>query len=435
MANEYFVGMRATGDVASDEDPGVWRKGILRLWPNGMMPITAMTAMMKSEKVAGPHYHWWTKGLPAQRATLQGDGVCTDAACGVAYTAGDDQAAGTTVYCKITLAAAKEFKEGHQVLIRDADDYTSDINAKITGILAMDATYASVACKLLEADGTGTNDLSTCDTLLVIGNINPQGGTRPEAIGIAPYELDNYTQIFRDSLDLTRTAMETTLRTEDLYPAAKKDTLLLHGMAMEKAFIWGVGSVGTGSNGKPETTTSGLLYWVDTYGVVQDYVTDADVAFAGKTWLEGGERWIDEHLEEMFRYGSQERLALCGSGALLGIQRLVKELGMYTISKETKAYGIKVLEWETPFGTISFKTHPMFSYEATNRHTVICIEPANLSYRYVTDTRFAADTRYGKGGGIGKDGKDEDFLTECGLEIKLPETTAHFEGVGKDNTV
>jgi len=436
MANEYFVGLRGTSDLATHEDPDAWRLGILRLFPNGMMPLTGLTALMKSEKVPNAHYHWWTKTLSLQRATLQGSGIHEDAACGDPYDAADDYAAGTTVYAKITLAAAKEFREGYQVLIRLSTDYANDINAKITGIFPIDATYASVACRLLEADGSArmTSDMSFADTMLAIGSINPQGGTRPEAIGIAPVELESYTQIFRDSLDLTRTLMETKLRTANAYLEAKKDALELHGIGMEKAFLWGVGSVGVGANGKPETTTSGLLYWIRTYGTVQDYVSDPGASYAGKTWLEGGEQWLDEHFEEIFRYGSSERLAFCGSGALLGLQRLIKDLGMFTLTSKTTSWGTKVLEWITPFGTITFKTHPLFSYEATNRHSMVVIEPKNLRYRYITDTRFAPDIMFGKGGGTGKDGKEEDFLTEAGLEIHFPETTGFLNGIGKDNT-
>lgn len=433
MPNEYFVGLRATGDLASDERPEDWRAGVLRLWPNGDAPLTALTSMIKSEKVTDPHFHWWTKTLPLQRATLQNNGVYEDAACSDAYDASDDYAAGLTVYCKVTIAAAKEFREGHQVLIRDASDYTNDINAKVTGIFPMDATYAAIACKLLEADGTGNDDLSTADTILVIGSINPMGGDRPVALGIAPYELENYTQIFRDSLDLSRTLMETKLRTTNSYVEAKKDALQLHALGLEKSLIWGKGSVGVGSNGKPEYTTNGLLYWINTYGTVQDYVADSGVDYAGKTWLEGGEQWLDEHFEEIFRYGSSERLAYVGSGAMLGIQRLVKQLGMMQITPETTTWGTKVRVWTSVFGTVTFQTHPLFSHEVTNRHSMVIFEPANLRWRYVTDTRFAPDTLYGKGGGSGKDGKEEDFLTEAGLEVQFPETGGFLNGVGLDN--
>lgn len=431
MANEYFVGLRATGDLATNERPEAWREGMLRLFPNGMSPLTGLTALMKSEKVPDAHFHWWTKTLPTQRAAVSS--IYEDAACATEYSAGDDYAAGTTLYAKITITAAKQFREGHQVLLRDASDFTNDIVAKVTGVTPVDGTYSAVACKLLQADGTGTDDLSTCDTILVVGSINPMGGTRPEAIGISPAELSNYTQIFRTSLDLSRTLMETKLRTAQAYTEAKKDALQLHGIEMEKAFIHGRYYGGTGSNNKPEYTTYGLLYWVRTYGTVEDYTLDDGADYAGKTWLQAGEQWIDEHLEEIFRYGGSERLAFCGSGALLGIQRLVKDIGMYNITAQTKAYGIKVLEWVTPFGVMTLQTHPLFSFEATDRYNMLIFEPKNLRYCYITDTTFCPDVLYNKGGGTGVDGKQEEYKTEAGLEIHYPETTGYLTGVGKDN--
>ena len=65
-----FLGMRGTGDWATDQRPYNWRDAILMLYPNGDAPLTAIMAKMKSEKTDDPQYHWWTKGLPTQRATV-----------------------------------------------------------------------------------------------------------------------------------------------------------------------------------------------------------------------------------------------------------------------------------------------------------------------------------------------------------------------------
>ena len=51
-----FLGLRGTGDWATDQRPKSWRDGILYLYPNGMAPLTAMTAKLKSQKVDDPQF-------------------------------------------------------------------------------------------------------------------------------------------------------------------------------------------------------------------------------------------------------------------------------------------------------------------------------------------------------------------------------------------
>ncbi len=61
-----FLGMRGTGDWAANERPENWRQGILRLYPNGMAPLTAILSKMKNSSTDDPVFHWWTKSLASQ---------------------------------------------------------------------------------------------------------------------------------------------------------------------------------------------------------------------------------------------------------------------------------------------------------------------------------------------------------------------------------
>jgi hypothetical protein len=438
MADTYFVGLRATGDVVSNELPGDWRAGILRLYPNGQAPLTGLTSLMKSKK-SEFHYHWWTKTLNTQRAAITG--LYSDALLATTYLATfpTGASAGDTVFLKMAAAGAALFRVGHQVLIRDASNYALDTVGKVINVVTNGAS-SYVAVRLTEADDNDSDNskylgtaASPADTLLVIGNMNPQGSTRPESITQGPTEHENYTQIFRNALDLSRTIEETKFRTAQAYAEAKKDCLEQHSLEIEKALFWSVLYSGTGSNGKPEYATRGLMSWIREFGTVQDFSLDTAAAYAGRTWLQAGDQWIDEHLEEIFRYGSRERLAFCGSGSLLGIQQLAKDIGTWNMTPKTLLWGSNVTEWTNPFGMITFMTHPLFSYEATTRNSMVIIEPANLEYRYVTDTKYEPDIHYGKGGGTGLDGRQEGYLTECGLEIHFPETTGYLNGIGVNN--
>lgn len=417
------LGMRGNGDWVTDQRPKNWREQILFLYPNGEAPLTAILAALKSEGVDDPEFNWWTKTLPAQGGAVTN--VYTDVAMTTAYVSGG--VAGDTVFIKVAAAVADEFRAGHQALLRDASDLDVDCNAKVTSVIINGAS-SQIACKLLEADdNSSSGDISDCDRILIIGNINAEGAVMPTALSYDPVKWTNYTQIFRTSLSMTRTAMKTRLRTGSQKAEAKREALEMHSIEMEKALLYGIATEGIGSNGKPERTTQGLIAATKAGGTSANYVTDSD--YSGDSWLASGETWLDTTLEVIFRYGAQEKMAFVGSGTLLAVNNLAKQSGQMQLTPMTTAFGIDVHKWITPFGTIALKTHPLFSYEAASRNAMLVFEPANIKERVIDQTQFID-----RSGTTSKDGSEEEYLTEIGLEYKHPIAWGWLTGFGQLNT-
>ena len=429
----WGLGLRGTGNWVTDQRPMNWRNAILRMFPNGSAPLTAILSALPSERTTDPQFHWWEKALPTQGGTAA---IYEDALLSDVYDDSDDYAAGTLVYAKMTAAVAAEFRPGHVVMMRTTTDYTNDVRGKVMQVVSNGASsYLTV--KLLEADGTGTGDLSDCDWIQVIGNLNPEGGVIPDAISYDVNKLYNLTQIFRTPVEITRTARLTTLRTGDALKELERDALELHSIEIEKALLFGIRTENTGSNGKPERTTWGLLnYFMENASDnVDDYSLNAATAYSGKTWLTAGKLWMDTMLELIFRYGSQNKMALCGSGAILGLNRLAETYGDISLQPGAAEYGIAVTKWTTPFGSILLKTHPLFSYTAVDRNRILLFEPQNLKERYISQTHKKRDDGEGKAGFQAIDGVKHEFLTEIGLEIHHACTGGVLSGVGVDNEV
>lgn len=427
-----FLGLRGTGDWATDERPKNWRQGILYRYPNGSAPLTGLLSMTGEEMTTDPEFSWWTKQLAAQGGAVTG--VYTNAGLTVAYVSGG--VAGDTLYLKMAEAVAAEIRPGHQLLIRDADHLDVDVNAKAITVVRSGAN-SYVAARLLEADDNGAStDLSNADTVLIIGNINPEGGVIPQAVAYDPTKWFNYTQIFRTPLEITRTARKTRLRTADAYKEAKREALELHSIELEKAFLWGIRTENVGDNGKPERTTLGLIPAIKdgAPGNVSDFTLDTD--FAGDTWLASGEEWFDNKLEVIFRFGSSEKMCFVGSGALLGINKLAKTTGQIQLTPQTAAYGLQVMRWITPFGTLYLKTHPLFSYDVTTRHCMVIFEPSDMRYRYIDDTMYKGMDMNKVGPSFESiDGTKEEWLTECGLEYWHPNGWGFLNGLGLNSVV
>ena len=428
-----FLGMRGTGDWVADQRPMNWREQIMYLYPNGMAPLTAILSMMGSEAVDDPQFHWWTQEQTAVGGAVAG--VFTLPDLSNAYAGGG--VASDVVYISVTTTLANRIREGHQILLRDASDYTVDVVGKVTGVVR-GTTNSVLTVKLLEADdNSATHDLQNCDTFKIIGNINPEGGEMPDAIALNPTKVYNLTQIFRTPLSLTRTALKTKLRTPEQRAKAKAEALEMHSWEMELAFLWGIRTENIGDNGKPERTTMGVINFIRQYAAANcdDYALNA--TYAGQDWTVGGEAWLKNMLEQIFRYGASEKLVLCGSGFLLGIDALAMTGGQINLQPAQKTYGMEIREWLTPFGKINMKTHPLFSYDATTRNMGVVLEPKELTYKYIDDTTFYGESSqktHTEGYGQRRvDGINEEFLTEAGLEFGLAQKCGLLNGVGLDN--
>ena len=433
-----FLGMRGTGNWVANQRPESWREMILRLYPNGQAPLTAIMSKMGEERVDDPHYHWWTKGLPLQAGAI--DGMFNDAAFAVPYAV--PAALGAQVWVNVTAVIASEFRHGHIVLLRAAADLSLDVVGRVESVIVNGANSA-ICVLLLEADNNSTagNDLSDADRILVIGNSNPEGAEMPDTIAYDPVEWYNYTQIFRTPLEITRTARETRLRTGPQYQESKRECLELHSIEIEKAFLWGIRTLRTGHNNQPERTTLGLINAIrlGAPGNVFNYTTDP--AYALQAWVTGGEHWMDTCMEQIFRFGSKDKLALVGSQALLAITRLGKAGGVVMLKPNMTnlTWGIAVQHWMTNFGTLHLISHPLFNYEPTMRNMVVITEPRLLKVRYVTDTTFFGMSGAKKapdGQSFGRmDGTKEEFLSEIGLEYHHPTAMGLLTGLGTANII
>ena len=433
-----FLGMRGSGDWVANQAPENWRQQILYLYPNGMAPLTAILSMISSESVDDPRFHWWTQEQSAVSGTV--DAIWTDAGCTIAYVTGG--VAGDILYVQMTTVLANRIRDGHQILLRDASDWSVDVVGKVVTV-ARGGVNSVLAVKLLEADDNSVvvpaNDLSDCDNFKIIGNINPEGGEMPDAIALNPVEVYNYTQIFRTPLSITRTARKTRLRTGDQYQKAKAEALEMHSWEMELDFLWGIRTSNIGDNGKPERTTMGAINFIRTYAAANcdDYSLNA--TYSGLTWAQGGETWFKAMLEQIFRYGANEKLCLCGSGFLLGLDALAMAGGQVNLSPAQKTYGMQILTWITPFGTLHMKTHPLFSHDVTTRNMGVFLEPKEMTYKYIDDTAFYGENSqktHPEGyGGRRVDGTNEEYLTECGLEFGLAQKCAVLNGVGLPSAV
>lgn len=383
-----FLGLTGSGRFTADERPKNWREMQLLLNPNGEAPLTGlMSKTGKSQGTDDAEFNWWEKRLPTQR--MQVTGAQTGADTAIELVSGAKDA--------VLGSILRNERTGEHVKV--VADPTTD-------------TALTVQRQFGTVPAAAMNDL---DWLVVVGNTHPEGSSIPTAKSYAPTKLYNLCQIFRMPLSMTRTARKTRLRWDNTgpYREAKREALQLHAIEMEKAFIFGQKFETTGANGQPERETGGILSFL---------TTNVGGQFDVNGTLTEDE--LDLLCEEIFRYGSTEKLVLCGSTFARTITKLAKTGSTINLVPTDQTYGLKIVEYISAFGTLMLKMHPLFNQHPEWRKDALVLDIDNLVYRYIDDTMFIRN-RQNPGDDLSKD----EFLTECGLEVHFQETHAYIKGV------
>lgn len=405
-------GLRSTFDYVPFQRPLNWREGYLYLEPNGMASLVALTSLMKSRAVDDPMYNWWEKPRNQRRFQLGADLTNSNTVITIAA-----DSSGAIENSTTTTPLATELKDGDLLRVENTDeiiqvsgDPTSDTT--ITVIRGIAGTTKTA----VDYDGSGVNPY-----LSLIGSAYEEGSLAPTSVRYDPRRVFNFTQIFRDTLAHTRTAMKTNLRTPDDVKEAKKDCFDYHVQAIERAFWFGKKSEFI-RNGEPARTTDGVLQRIHA-----DNVHDVNSEFSGGLDMEG----LEEYLRQMFTFGSSQKMAFCGNAALLVLNQIVRKNSTMFIEPGIKEYGMDVTKLTCPFGELTIKTHKMFNQlpGGTNgggayygmSNNLVVLDMDNIQYVYLdgSDTQYEPDLTP-----VGMDGKKSGYLSECSIAVALPET--HF---------
>jgi len=415
--------------------PESYRELVSHLWPNGQIPVVGMTPKMKSKKVDDPLFHWFEKIYPRRSGTVE----TLEDAGGTEISSNGSNGDEWRVIVKTDVS--QHFRSGQQALLTIKEDSATDFAehtiAKVLSVQDL-GDNSVITIRLLEDDnGIGVHYNSNKDDIeiTVSGSINAEGAQMPDTVSYAEKRLTNRTQIFRYPLLRTRTALRTRLRTGDDYREAKREALELHYADIEMAFWFGIQTENSdNASGQPEGTTRGIVRSINAYSPSENIIDFDDQTVS---WASGGRKWLDEALEVLFRWGGERKMGVCGRKALLGIQELVhtSQIAQYNIQRTTNEFGMDILRWYGPFGTLDLRTHALFTRNKLMSNSIVVLEPENFEYRYIDDTFYCKDpnaNNYRQGGPVRVDGLAEEYVTECGLAHKHMESMGILHSVGVD---
>ena len=393
-------GMKSTADFAADERPKNWRDGILLLSPRNDAPLFALTAAMKSEVTDDPEFYWWEEPIDMHQVVVSGAQTNVD-------TAIELVALGTR------LKAGDVLKNGRTGEAVRVVSVTSDTVINVTRAIGPGGTLAGTAAAM--------NDT---DVLMFVGSGYREGAPRSSGVSWAPTKRSNVTQIFRDPIEITRTAEKTRYRTGNPLANDRRRALHKHSIGLERAFWLGT-RYETTESGQPLRFTDGVL----------NRIPAANIKTVVATGQTAGYMDLDEfesYLAGIFAYGSREKLAFVSLNVMLRLATMVRKNTEYQWGPREKEFNLSVRRFHTPAGTLIFTEHPLFGQAGQFlADDMVVMDTANLKFRYVTDTVLLKDRET-----PGDDGKVEEYLTEAGLEVHHPDTFFWLKGIkggAKDN--
>lgn len=434
------------GLVHSESDAN-WRFGNVRRsvfynYPNGSAPLVAFLSLMGEEETNDPAFTIYEKRLVESSTTtaaLNAAGpLGSSSSVDLANQA--DPVVGDTIFIKV--ASTARFRVGHIIKITDlatgvAGATLLDMKAKVTAITS--STILQVY-NLEAFSDYYQNAANVGKEVLVIGNAAEEGQV---GAALAPYQLPdpfiNYTQIFRTPSRITGTAMKTALKFDarGIAPDKLKDACLQHAIEMEMAFLFGIKTaVATGTDGQYTRTTGGIIWYLRQWelGTVYGNATGAITGDStdGKRIIDNtagtiSMRTWNNYLERLFRVtnnSSNSKLVLCGSGFLSTMNDLYIGKTAITANTEVKSkFGWDIREQLTPWGSIFYVTHPLFSRNATLRYSALALDTGNLKYRYLTgrDSQLLKNRQPNNADYI-----EHEWFGEAGLQLTMPESHMFF---------
>ncbi len=239
-----------------------------------------------------------------------------------------------------------------------------------------------------------------------IGTAFPEGSERPTASASQGFPKFNYTQIFRNTWAITRTAKMVDYNMGEMKPRLKHETMAMHMQDIETAILLGVRS-SSYMNNQPLRSMDGIYRQIAT-----------NIASPAGGILT--KQMLDTFIEVVFTYNIQgkqnRRIAVVGRHALTLISRLAELSAGYELTGRQNYFGFDIDTWVTPHGDITLMPHELLSQLHGRRSDIILLHPDALHAYFMYEGEEDNVGPNGSTGGI--DGDIGGIISELTIAVK-----------------
>lgn len=436
-------------------------RSIFWKYPQGKAILTYLLSLTDSEETDKPKFSWFeqrhshAESTTATSGSLNGGGAgpfadsaatTSQAAAGFSFTAG-------TVYA-VFVADASKFRVDDVVWIKRVPNAAASAYLDLKGVVtALNTTSNYILVLSNETVASVSNDTDANSlAVMVIGKAAAEGDRSREGGYEFPIEPENYTQIFRETVGpFSRNALKAGVRFDKTgtYASAVKQASLRLTEAMEMATFFGERAVNTvtNQNGKsvPQRFMGGILWFLKQYelsGGGSFGYRPGGAAITSSSWATEEQKRVIQvngtvtmaQLEGLVRRcfedtsdSSFEKILVCGSTLYSVFQSYfeMKSIKTTTLKTKEESYGMTINMWESPWGTLYLKSHPLFQRSAL-RTSGFIVDVGCLKWYDLQDSEI---TLLKNRQNNDEDGRKDEFLGEGGLEVKAPENHMYLEGI------
>lgn len=296
---------------------------------------------------------------------------------------------------------------------------------------AEDLVYVPRTAEVMSVTSISTNTLTVVrgfgdanaaalvddDPLYIIGTAAEQGDTSPAPRSGNPTAVTNYTQIFRNTIAASGTWLSSSNEsTPHDWPYQARKTAIEHNKDRELAFLFGAPANTTGADGGPRTATGGLNFFL---------TQNRQDAGGALTLTE-----LETFIRTVTRYGKKK--------VLFASRKVGSVLNEFPMSKlqtvqSSKTFGVDVMEFVSVHGSVSLVTHPLLEGTVLDGYAfAVDFREEEVKYAYLNgqgpggsrDTRLLTGREEND-----RDGKKDEWLSECGLQVGNPKRHGVLYGV------
>ncbi|MCK5481327.1 MAG: DUF5309 family protein [Gammaproteobacteria bacterium] len=377
-----LFGMQNTADWSDpDYRPLNYMEVAFKLWPTSPTPLTYLTSKLPSRTTDDPEYKIYEWRLPQM-------------VWAITVVSADDPGATQHV---ITVAASQAY------------------GIKVGDLLEVEGTSQQYIVITASANGTtfGIQEWNTtihpavADNLRWVGSAYAEGSGAPESIVRQHSLVTNYTQIFKDSVEITGTAEQTRIRPNKPWPQMKAECLERFMLKHEYGLLRGA---------KKEDVTG--TNPIRTMGGLEEFITETK-DWNGSVALDT----LEDQLQIAFKYGSKDKALVLGNTAIKILNRVARNHAALNFDLSDKVnkdqtFGLDVTTWVCPFGVLRLIPHNLMSESDvyTNDGYVLdmkYLERVKMRNRDIKWFPNAADND--------QDGKKGYYQGELGFSLALPE--------------
>lgn len=364
---------------------------LLRIEPNGNFPIFGLSGLAKKRRILALAHSYYTKRAVFPKVQLDG-----------AIGGGGV----TTFVCDDT----SEVKAGSLLLVYKvtAGTYTAPELIRVTSVDS--GTQLTV---VRGVGGTTAAAIADNTVLIEVGNSYGEGSNMPTARSISAAEHTNFTHIFRDSWDVTRTAMQVAQEPGIQQMAEnKEDAAFFHAQAIEWATLFSRKQATTDpATGHP------MRYMDGVESLIIQHAPNNVVAAGATTTFKQLETMLHPTLDfKTNRGGSNTRTIYAGSQAFTTFGEIGRASGYYELQADNTVFGTQFKRFRTTRGNWDLVEHPLLNSNDNLKSMALVADMSSFDYLFLQDTMHqetAFDTN-------GRDAKSGVFTTELTMELTNP---------------